>query len=208
LLKPEEMAMDYGLPLLQALIDHFRKLPGVGEKTARRLAFAILDMNHGEVREFAETIRRVKEEIEYCKRCGNLAEGDICGICQDPSRTEGVLCVVERPADVYFLERSGHFRGRYHVLHGVLSPLDGVGPDNLNLGKLQQRVEKEEIKELIIATNPSVEGDTTTLYIARMFRDSDIEVTRPARGLPLSSSLEFVDRGTISKALERREKID
>ena len=200
--------MDQGLPLLQELIEHFRKLPGVGEKTARRLAFAILDMDEGEVRSFAEALRRVREETGYCKRCGNLAEGDICSICSDQGRVKGVLCVVERTADLYVLERSGYFRGCYHVLHGVLSPLDGVGPEQLNLTGLKERVEKEEIEELIIATNPSVEGDTTTLYIARMFRESDVKVTRPARGLPLGSSLEFVDRGTISKALEGREEVD
>lgn len=200
--------MDQGPPLLQELIEHFRKLPGVGEKTARRMAFAIIDMDEGEVRGFAEALRRVREETGYCKRCGNLAEGDVCPICSDPGRVEGVLCVVERPADLYVLERSGHFRGRYHVLHGVLSPLDGVGPEQLNLTALKERVEKEEITELIIATNPSVEGDTTTLYIARMFRESDVKVTRPARGLPLGSSLEFVDRGTISKALDGREEVD
>jgi len=200
--------MDQGLPLLQELIEHFRKLPGVGEKTARRLAFAILDIDEGEVRSFAEALRRVREEVRHCEKCGNLAEGKLCAICSDPGRTEGVLCVVERPADLYVLERSGHFRGRYHVLHGVLSPLDGIGPEQLNLPALKERVEKEEIKELIIATNPSVEGDTTTLYIARLFRESDVKVTRPARGLPLGSSLEFVDRGTISKALDSRENVD
>ena len=200
--------MEHGLPLLQALIEHFRKLPGVGEKTARRLAFAVLDLDPGEVREFAEALRRVREEIGRCKRCGNLAEREICSICSDPSRTGGVLCVVERPADLYVLERSGHYRGRYHVLHGVLSPLDGVGPDELNLAGLRERVREEGIQELIIATNPSVEGDTTTLYIARMFRDSGVRVTRPARGIPLGSSLEFVDRGTISTALDGREDVD
>jgi recombination protein RecR len=200
--------MSQGLPLLQEVIDHFKKLPGVGEKTARRLAFAILEMDEGEVRSFAEALRRVREETGFCKRCGNLAEGDICPICSDPGRAEGVLCVVERPTDLYILERSGHYRGRYHVLHGVLSPLDGVGPEQLNIASLKDRVRKEGIKEIIIATNPSVEGDTTTLYIARMFRDTDVRVTRPARGLPLGSSLEFVDRGTISRALDGREAVD
>jgi len=200
--------MDFGLPLLQALVEHFRKLPGVGEKTARRLAFAILDMDPVEVRDFAEALIRVKEEIGFCNRCGNLAEGELCGICADPSRLGRLLCVVERPSDLYVLEGSGHYRGRYHVLHGVLSPLDGVGPDDLNLEKLRERVDGEGIEELIIATNPSVEGDTTTLYIARMFKGSKVKVTRPARGLPLGSSLEFVDRGTISRALDGREKVD
>jgi len=199
--------MKYGLPLLQALVEHFRKLPGVGEKTARRLAFAVLDMEDGEVRDFAETLLQVKEKIGFCNRCGNLAESDICSICADRSRTEGVLCVVERPADIYVLEGSGQYRGRYHVLHGVLSPLDGIGPEDLNIESLRERVAVEGIREIIIATNPSVEGDTTSLYISRMLKDSDVKLTRPARGIPLGSSLEFVDRGTISKALEGREPI-
>lgn len=199
--------MNYGLPLLQALIDHFKKLPGVGEKTARRLAFAILDMDGEEVREFAETLVQVKKRIGFCNRCGNLAEGELCGICRDPARIGTILCVVERPADLYVLEASGQYRGRYHVLHGVLSPLDGVGPGDLNLDKLEKRVQEEGTQEVIVATNPSIEGDTTSLYIARMLKKYGVKVTRPARGLPLGSSLEFVDRGTITKALEGREPI-
>jgi len=164
-------------------------------------------MEDGEVRDFAETLLQVKEKIGFCNRCGNLAESDICSICADRSRTEGVLCVVERPADIYVLEGSGQYRGRYHVLHGVLSPLDGIGPEDLNIESLRERVAGEGIREIIIATNPSVEGDTTSLYISRMLKDSDVKLTRPARGIPLGSSLEFVDRGTISKALEGREPI-
>lgn len=199
--------MNYGLPLLQALIGHFKKLPGIGEKTARRLVFAILNMAEEEVYGFAETLLQVKKKIGFCKRCGNLSEGEICHICSDPTRVEGVLCVVERPADLYILESSGQYRGRYHVLHGVLSPLDGVGPEDLNLEQLEKRVEEEEIREVIVATNPSVEGDTTTLYIAKMLKSHGVQITRPARGLPLGSSLEYVDRGTISKALEGREPV-
>jgi recombination protein RecR len=199
--------MNYGPPLLQALIDHFKKLPGVGEKTARRLAFSILDMDGAEVREFAETLLQVKEKIGFCTRCGNLAEGELCAICRDERRIGSILCVVERPADVYVLEASLQYRGRYHVLHGVLSPLDGVGPQDLNLDRLEQRVVEEKVQEVIIATNPSIEGDTTSLYIAKMLKKHGVKVTRPARGLPLGSSLEYVDRGTISKALEGREPI-
>ncbi len=199
--------MNYGLPLLQALIDHFRKLPGVGEKTARRLAFSILDMDGEEVREFAETLVQVKGRIGFCNRCGNLAEGDLCGICRDEKRTGAILCVVERAADLYVLEAASQYRGRYHVLHGVLSPLDGVGPGDLNLESLGRRVREEGVEEVIVATNPSIEGDTTALYIARMLKESGVKVTRPARGLPMGSSLEYVDRGTITKALEGREPI-
>ncbi len=199
--------MNYGLPLLRALVDHFKKLPGVGEKTARRLAFAVLDMDGEEVREFAETLQQVKERIGFCNRCGNLAEGELCEICLDGSRTSSVICVVERAADVYFLEAAGRFRGRYHVLRGVLSPLDGVGPGDLNLASLERRVKEENVQEVIVATNPSIEGDTTALYIVQMLKSYGVKVTRPARGLPLGSSLEYVDRETITKALEGREPI-
>jgi recombination protein RecR len=199
--------MIYGLPLLQALIDHFKKLPGVGEKTARRLAFAVLDMDAGEVRQFAETLLQVKQRIGFCTRCGNLAEAELCGICTDERRTGTILCVVERAADLFVLEGSGQYRGRYHVLHGVLSPLDGVGPEDLNLERLERRVQEEGIQEVIVATNPSLEGDTTSLYIANILRKYGVKVTRPARGLPIGSTLEFADRGTITKALEGREQI-
>lgn len=199
--------MNYGPPLLQVLVEHFKKLPGVGEKTARRLAYAILNMVEEEVRSFAEALVQVKEKIGSCNRCGNLAEGENCSICTDHARSNGQLCVVERPADVYVLENAGQFRGRYHVLHGVLSPLEGVGPEDLNLDGLVERIEKEQIREVIVATNPSIEGDTTSLYIARLLKETGVTVTRPARGLPLGSSLEFIDRGTITKALEGREPI-
>ena len=199
--------MIYGLPLLQALIDHFKKLPGVGEKTARRLAFAVLDMDAGEVQQFAETLLQVKQKIGYCTKCGNLAETELCGICTDERRTGAILCVVERAADLFVLEGSGQYRGRYHVLHGVLSPLDGVGPEDLNLERLERRVQEEGIQEVIVATNPSIEGDTTSLYIANILRKYGVKVTRPARGLPIGSTLEFADRGTITKALEGREQI-
>ena len=199
--------MIYGLPLLQALIDHFKKLPGVGEKTARRLAFAVLDMDTGEVQQFAETLLQVKQKIGYCTKCGNLAETELCGICTDERRIGTILCVVERAADLFVLEGSGQYRGRYHVLHGVLSPLDGVGPEDLNLERLERRVQEEGIQEVIVATNPSIEGDTTSLYIANILRKYGVKVTRPARGLPIGSTLEFADRGTITKALEGREQI-
>jgi recombination protein RecR len=199
--------MIYGLPLLQALIDHFKKLPGVGEKTARRLAFAVLDMDAGEVQQFAETLVQVKQKIGYCTKCGNLAESELCGICADERRANGILCVIERPSDLLVIENSGQYRGRYHVLHGVLSPLDGVGPEELNLERLERRVQEEGIQEVIVATNQSIEGDTTSLYIANILKKYGVKVTRPARGLPIGSTLEFADRGTITKALEGRERI-
>lgn len=199
--------MSYELPILRALIDNFKKMPGIGEKTARRLAFTVLYMDEEEVRDFAEILSQAKERIRFCGICGNLAESEVCGICSDPSRENGILCVVERPSDLYVLEKSGGFRGRYHVLHGVLSPLDGVGPDDLNIEGLKDRVEKEGITELIVATNPSVEGDTTALYINEILNGCGVRITRPARGIPLGSSLEYIDGNTLSRAIEAREKI-
>lgn len=199
--------MSYELPILRALIDNFKKMPGIGEKTARRLAFTVLYMDREEVRRFAEVLLQVKERIGFCRICGNLAEEEVCGICRDQSRDAGIVCVVERPADLYVLEKTGRFRGRYHVLHGVLSPLDGVGPDDLNIKGLRDRVAKEGITELIVATNPSVEGDTTALYISELLEDRDVKITRPARGIPMGSSLEFIDGNTLSRAIEARERI-
>jgi len=199
--------MSYELPILRALMDYFKSLPGIGEKTARRLAFAILYMGSEEVKGFAEVLLRVKERVRFCEICGNLAESEICEICKDSSREGSLVCVVERPADLYVFERTGRFRGRYHVLHGVLSPLDGVGPEKLNLEGLKNRVKREGIEELIIATNPSVEGDTTALYISELLKSCDVKITRPARGIPLGSTLEYIDGNTLSKAIESREPI-
>jgi recombination protein RecR len=199
--------MSYELPILRLLIDNFKKMPGIGEKTARRLAFAILHMGAGEVNGFAEILLRAKKEVRFCKICGNLAESETCGICRDPSREGSIVCVVERTADLYVLEKTGRFRGRYHVLHGVLSPLDGVGPEKLNLEGLKDRVKREGIKELIIATNPNIEGDTTALYIHELLKGYDIKITRPARGIPMGSTIEYIDGNTLSKAIESREPI-
>jgi len=199
--------MSLTLPLLEALISHFRKFPGVGEKTARRMAFFVLEMDDEEVRGFAEALVEAKKRIGFCNRCGNFAEGELCSICSDASRTEEVICVVERPGDVFVLEAAGRFRGRYHVLHGVISPLDNIGPKDINLAGLEERVKEGNVKEVIIATNPSVEGDTTSLYIAKMLKSMGVKVTRLARGIPLGSSLEYIDADTISRALEGREEI-
>ena len=199
--------MNSGLPLLDALVAHFKKFPGVGEKTARRMAFSVLDMTEEEVKGFAETLIKAKESIGFCNRCGHFAEGELCSICRDERRTEEAICVVERPGDVFVLEASGQFRGRYHVLHGVISPLDNIGPEDLRLDALKKRVEEGKVREVIVATNPSVEGDTTTLYIARMLKGKGVKVTRLARGIPLGSSLEYIDTDTISRALEGREEV-
>ncbi len=199
--------MKYDLPLLRELTGHFKKLPGVGEKTARRLVFAILEMGNEEVESFAQTLSQVKKRIGFCKRCGNFAEGKLCRICRDPSRDESIICVVERPTDIFIFEESGQYQGSYHVLHGVLSPLDGVGPEDLNIDSLDERLKEGGVKEVIVATNPSVEGDTTTLYISRICQKYGVDVTVPARGIPMGSSLEYIDGGTITQALEGRRKL-
>jgi recombination protein RecR len=199
--------MKYGIPLLRDLVGHFKKLPGVGEKTARRLVFAILDMENEEVESFAQTLSQVKKRVGFCERCGNFTEERLCQICRDSSRDESIICVVERPTDIFILEESGQYKGSYHVLHGVLSPLDGVGPDDLNIDSLEERLKEGGVKEVIVATNPGVEGDTTTLYISRICSKYGIEVTVPARGIPLGSSLEYMDGGTIGQALEGRRKL-
>lgn len=199
--------MSYELPILRALIDHFKKMPGIGEKTARRLAFAILYTDREEVEDFAEVLLRVKKRIGFCSICGNLAESDNCRICNDPKRESGVLCVVERPADIYFFEKIGDFRGRYHVLHGLLSPLDGVGTEDLNLEGLEARIKKEGVKEVILATSTSVEGDTTALYISEMLKGSGVRITRLARGIPMGSTLEYINGNTLARAFETREEI-
>jgi recombination protein RecR len=199
--------MSYELPVLRALIDHFRKMPGIGEKTARRLAFAIFYADREEVEDFAEVLLRVKERIRFCSICGNLAESDTCRICNDPKRECGVVCIVERPADIYFFEKIGNFRGRYHVLHGLLSPLDGVGAGDLNIEGLKARIDKEGIEEVILATSTSVEGDTTALYISEVLRESGVKVSRLARGIPMGSTLEYINGNTLAKAFETREEI-
>ena len=199
--------MNYELPVLRALIDHFKKMPGIGEKTARRLAFAILYTDREEVEDFVKVLLRVKERVRFCSVCGNLAESDTCRICNDPKRENGVVCIVERPADIYFFEKIGNFRGRYHVLHGLLSPLDGVGIEDLNIEGLKERIESEGIEEVILATSTSVEGDTTALYISELLKGSGIRVTRLARGIPMGSTLEYINGNTLAKAFETREEI-
>ena len=187
------------------LIEQFAKLPGIGKATARRLAFFILKSDQKENITLANAIREIKENICFCFECGVMSESEICNICTDQNRDSKIICVVEEPQDIYSFERTNSFKGKYHVLGGVLSPLDGVGPDDLNLDNLYKRVVNG--MEVILATNPSVEGDTTCLYLSKKLEDLGANVTRLARGLPVGSDLEYMDELTLVRAMEGRTSI-
>lgn len=193
----------YAQPISR-LISELGKLPGIGEKTAARLANYILRATEDDVRKLAESIIEVKRKIRLCRICLNPTEEDTCHICRDASRDQDLICVVEEPDALAAIEESGGFRGTYHVLHGALAPLDGIGPDNLRLGELLQRIANGQIKEIIIATNPNVHGEATALLITRMLKGKDIKLTRIAMGVPMGGDLKYVDKMTISKSLEFR----
>ena len=200
--------MSAGLGAIDRLIDAFGKLPGVGAKTAERLAYHILKAPTEEALALAEALRAVKEGVHYCKTCSHLTESDheLCAICRDPRRDASVVCVVEQSRDLIALERSGNYRGVYHVLLGKLSPLQGVGPDQLTVDALVQRVRSGGIREIIMATNPTLEGDGTALLVANQLQDSDVSITRLARGLASGSVLEFANNEMLADALSGRQK--
>lgn len=197
------------------LIFELSKLPGIGEKTATRLAYFILKGDGSYPRALADAILQAKERVGLCQKCFTFSDTDPCRICQDPQRDTGVICVVEKPSDVFSIEQAGAHRGYYHVLHGALSPLDGVGPDELKIRELLGRIggappdgqPKQPMREVILATNPSVEGEATALYISRLIKPLGIRVTQLAHGLPVGGMLEYTDRQTIGKAMENRMEI-
>jgi recombination protein RecR len=189
------------------LIEALQRLPGVGPKTAQRMTFFLLKRPIDEVRELSESLMAVKDRIVYCGTCFNVTDQDPCRICADPARDARLLCVVEEPNDLLAMERTGEFRGRYHVLLGALSPLDGIGPDDLKVRELLARLEANAPAEVILATNPNVEGEATALYLAKLLRPLGVRVTRIARGLPVGGDLEYADQVTLSKALEGRREL-
>lgn len=193
----------YALPI-KRLIQELGRLPGIGEKTATRLATHILRLPEEDAGRLANSILEVKRRIRLCSLCFNLAEGDRCEICGDASRDREVLCVVEEPDSLIAIEDSGGFRGIYHVLHGVLAPLDGIGPEHLRLQALVERIERNGIREIILATNPSVQGESTALLIMRMVKDLPVKVSRIAQGVPVGGDLKYLDRMTLAKSLEFR----
>ncbi len=198
--------MQYIAPLAK-LIEHFRALPGIGSKTAVRLAYHVLDMDVEKARALAGAIIEAKEKIGYCNTCFNLSDRNPCSICSSEDRDHSVICVVEQPQDVAAMERMRDFKGVYHVLHGAISPLEGVGPENLKIKELLTRLSDSEVKEIIMATNPNVEGEATAMYIARLLKPMGIKVTRIAHGLPVGGDLEYADEVTLSKAMENRREI-
>ncbi len=189
------------------LIEEFSKLPGVGRKTAQRLAFHVINMNNNDVEALSKAILEAKREIKYCSVCCNISDSEICSMCSNKNRDASVICVVEDPRDVAAMERTRDYKGQYHVLHGVISPMDGIGPDMIKIKELIQRVGTQDVKEIIIATNPTIEGEATAMYIARLLKPMGIKVTRIAHGLPVGGDLEYADEVTISKALEGRREI-
>ena len=195
--------MKYIKPLAK-LIEHFRALPGIGNKTAVRLAYHVLDMDKEKAQALAGAIVEAKEKIGYCKVCFNLTDKDPCYICSSEARDHSVICVVEQPQDVVAMERMRDFKGVYHVLHGALSPLEGIGPENLRIKELLNRLYGDEVKEVIMATNPNVEGEATAMYIAKLLKPVGIKVTRIAHGLPVGGDLEYADEVTLARAMENR----
>jgi recombination protein RecR len=189
------------------LIDALQRLPGIGPRTAQRLTFFLLKRPAEEVRELAESLLSVKSNITHCGRCFNVTDSDPCRICTDPARDPRLLCIVEEPNDLLAMERTGEFRGRYHVLLGALSPLDGIGPEDLKVRELFQRLDGEPVEEIILATNPNVEGEATAIYLAKLLKPLGVRLTRIARGLPVGGDLEYADQVTLSKALEGRKEI-
>ncbi|MBQ4322269.1 MAG: recombination protein RecR [Oscillospiraceae bacterium] len=192
---------------LEALIDRFASLPGIGFKSAQRLAFHVLSLPEGEAEDFASAILGARKSIHFCPVCQNLTDGELCRICANPARDASVICVVADSRDVYSIERTREFQGRYHVLHGVISPLAHVGPDDLRISELVDRVASGEVKEVIMATNPDTEGETTAKYIARLLKPFGVAVTRLASGVPVGGNLEFADDATLTRALEGRTEI-
>jgi len=196
----------YALPI-QRLIKEFAKFPGIGEKTAARLANHVLHVSKEDARQLAGSILDVKEKIRLCSVCFNLAEGEFCDVCADPARDRRLICVVEEPDSLIALETSGGYCGVYHVLHGALSPLDGIGPEQLRIRELVGRVESDSVEEVIVATNPSVPGETTALLISKLLKDRNVKVTRIALGIPVGGDLKYTDRMTLAKCLEFRRGV-
>jgi len=193
----------YAAPI-QRLIQELSRFPGIGEKTATRLATFVLRSSEEDAARLADSIMEVKHKIRLCSCCFNLAEKELCDICSDPERNPEVICVVEDPDSLVAIEESGSFRGTYHILHGVLSPADGIGPDNLRLKELVDRVSRNHVKEVILATNPSVQGETTALLITRLLQDHDVVISRIGLGIPVGGDLKYVDKMTMAKAMEFR----
>jgi recombination protein RecR len=198
--------MQYPEPIAK-LVESYMKLPGIGQKTAVRLAFYTLDMKEEDVNAFAKALISVKRDLHFCSICGNITEEDPCDICQDKSRDRSIILVVEEPKDVMAMEKMREYHGLYHVLHGVLSPMEGTGPEDINIASLIQRLHDDEVKEIIIATNATTEGEATAMYLSRLIKPAGIKVTRLAHGLSVGSDIEYADEVTLLKAVEGRREL-
>ena len=198
---------EYNINALTRLAENFGNMPGVGKKTAHRLAYSILKMSDAQAKEFASAILEAKRDIHYCKICCNFTDKDICSICSDEKRDKTIICVVEDPKDVEAFERTKEFSSLYHVLHGVISPLNGIGPDQICIKQLLSRVNSGKVSEVIMACNPTVEGEATAMYISKILKPFDVKVTRLAYGVPVGASLEYADEITLTRALQGRSEI-
>lgn len=199
--------MEYNVTPLAKLIEQFERLPGIGKKTAQRLAYFVLQLPDSEAKEFSDAILEAHEKIKYCKICKNLTDEDVCHVCSSNARDKSIICVVEDPRDVVALERTGDFSASYHVLHGAISPLNGVGPDQLYIKELLSRIAAGPVQEVIMATNPTVEGEATAMYISKLLKPLGVKVTRLAYGIPVGGDLEYADEVTLSRALIGRSEI-
>ncbi len=199
--------MSYYSPSIEKLIESFEKLPSIGHKTAVRLAFHMLDLNSEDTKEFIDSIVNAKKNLKFCNICFNISDTDPCPICSSPKRDSSIICVVEDVRDIMAMERTHEFKGVYHVLHGTISPMNGIGPEDIKIKELLNRIENNDIKEIIIATNPRVEGEATAIYLSKIIKPMGIKVTRIAHGIPVGGDLEYTDEITLTKALEGRREI-
>ncbi|NLN48413.1 MAG: recombination protein RecR [Clostridiales bacterium] len=199
--------MSYYAAPIAKLIEAFAKLPGIGNKTAQRLAFHLLDVSDKEAEDLACAIINAKKSIKYCKICCNITDRDKCNVCSDPKRDESIICVVEDPRDVVAMERIREFKGVYHVLHGAISPMDSIGPDDIKIRELLNRIREGKVAEIILATNPNIEGEATAMYISKILKPLGVKTTRIAHGVPVGGDLEYTDEITLMKALENRREI-
>lgn len=199
--------MGYSIPPFEELVEQFESLPGIGRKSAFRLAYYILKLPEKEAQKFSNAILDAHKKIHYCKKCYNITDKEFCSICNDFSRNESIICVVEDPRDVMAFERTGNFDGLYHVLHGTISPINGIGPDQIRIGELINRVKLGKVKEVIMATNPTVEGEATAMYVSRLLKPLGIRVTRLAYGIPVGGDLEYADEITLQRSMQGRSEI-
>lgn len=198
---------DYHIVPLSRLVEQFERLPGIGYKSAQRLAYYVLSLSDEDVKKLSDSILEAHDKIHTCKVCCNLTDQELCSICRNPARDHGTICVVENPRDVVAMERTQDYAGTYHVLHGVISPLNGVGPEQLRIKELLARVNQNTVKEVIMATNPTVEGEATAMYVSRLLKPLGVKVTRLAYGIPVGGDLEYADEVTLSRALEGRSEL-